>query len=67
MYNKPLVLTVSKLVGWGCRYVYIKHNHFSLRILITPPIGYVPPSWGHYIENTGNETLVYLEIFNSSA
>ncbi|KLO17357.1 Bicupin, oxalate decarboxylase/oxidase [Schizopora paradoxa] len=28
-------------------------------------IGYVPPSFGHYIENTGNSTLRYLEIFNS--
>ncbi|THH07558.1 hypothetical protein EW145_g3296 [Phellinidium pouzarii] len=28
-------------------------------------IGYVPPSYGHYIENTGNTTLVYLELFNS--
>ncbi|KAL5525866.1 hypothetical protein ACEPAG_7203 [Sanghuangporus baumii] len=28
-------------------------------------IGYVPPSFGHYIENTGNTTLQYLELFNS--
>lgn len=28
-------------------------------------IGYVPPSLGHYVENTGNTTLVYLELFNS--
>ena len=36
-----------------------------MRVLISTGLGYVPPSWGHYIENTGNETLVYLEIFNS--
>lgn len=28
-------------------------------------IGYVPPSYGHYVENTGNTTLSFLEIFNS--
>ncbi|KAL5521751.1 hypothetical protein ACEPAF_2499 [Sanghuangporus sanghuang] len=28
-------------------------------------IGYVPPSYGHYIENTGNTTLTYLELFAS--
>ncbi|KIK54810.1 hypothetical protein GYMLUDRAFT_48363 [Collybiopsis luxurians FD-317 M1] len=27
--------------------------------------GYVPASMGHYVENTGNTTLKYLEIFNS--
>ncbi|KAG8702506.1 hypothetical protein FRC11_011434 [Ceratobasidium sp. 423] len=30
------------------------------------PVGYVPPTFGHYVENTGNTTLKYLEIFNSS-
>ncbi|CAE6525584.1 unnamed protein product [Rhizoctonia solani] len=29
-------------------------------------IGYVPPTFGHYVENTGNTTLKYLEIFNSN-
>ncbi|KAF8606206.1 oxalate decarboxylase [Ceratobasidium sp. AG-I] len=28
-------------------------------------IGYVPPSMGHYVENIGNTTLKFLEIFNS--
>ncbi|KAH8118145.1 oxalate decarboxylase, partial [Phellopilus nigrolimitatus] len=28
-------------------------------------IGYVPPSFGHYVENTGNTTVQYLELFNS--
>ncbi|KAH7887032.1 putative oxalate decarboxylase/oxidase [Phlebopus sp. FC_14] len=28
-------------------------------------IAYVPPSFGHYIENTGNSTLKFLEIFRS--
>ncbi|THU84526.1 RmlC-like cupin, partial [Dendrothele bispora CBS 962.96] len=27
-------------------------------------IGFVPASMGHYVENTGNTTLRYLEIFN---
>lgn len=28
-------------------------------------VGYVPPSNGHYIENTGNTTLQFLELFNA--
>lgn len=28
--------------------------------------GYIPRSTGHYIENTGNTDLVFLEVFNSS-
>jgi len=28
-------------------------------------IGYVPPSFGHFVENTGNTTMTYMEIFNS--
>lgn len=28
-------------------------------------LGYVPPSFGHYVENTGNTTMKYLEIFNT--
>ncbi|KAH9945435.1 oxalate decarboxylase [Epithele typhae] len=29
-------------------------------------VGFVPASFGHYVENTGNETLHYLEIFNTA-
>ena len=29
-------------------------------------ISYIPATFGHYIENTGNTTLKYLEIWNSS-
>ncbi|KAF8826991.1 hypothetical protein HHX47_DHR5000559 [Lentinula edodes] len=28
-------------------------------------IGFIPASYGHYVENTGNITLKYLEVFNS--
>lgn len=28
-------------------------------------IAYIPPSFGHYIENTGNSTLKFLEVFKS--
>ncbi|KAH9050371.1 oxalate decarboxylase [Lactarius deliciosus] len=28
-------------------------------------IGFVPATFGHYVENTGNTTLRYLEIFNT--
>jgi oxalate decarboxylase family bicupin protein len=29
-------------------------------------IAYIPPSYGHYVENTGNTTLLFLEIFRSA-
>ncbi|KAI0332965.1 oxalate decarboxylase [Cubamyces sp. BRFM 1775] len=29
-------------------------------------ISYVPTGWGHYVENTGNTTLRFLEIFNTA-
>ena len=28
-------------------------------------ISYVPTAYGHYVENTGNTTLRFLEIFNT--
>ncbi|KAI8980152.1 oxalate decarboxylase [Trametes punicea] len=28
-------------------------------------VGFVPASYGHYVENTGNSTLRFLEIFNT--
>ncbi|OJT03356.1 Oxalate decarboxylase OxdC [Trametes pubescens] len=30
-------------------------------------VGFVPASFGHFVENTGNTTLHFLEIFNSGA
>lgn len=29
------------------------------------PIGYVPAAYGHYVQNIGNTTLKFLEIFNT--
>ena len=37
------------------------HIHSELTCLIA----YVPASNGHYVENTGNTTLKFLEIFNT--
>ncbi|KAF5379116.1 hypothetical protein D9615_005870 [Tricholomella constricta] len=28
-------------------------------------VGYIPPSYGHYVENTGNTTLKFLEVFQA--
>lgn len=28
-------------------------------------VGYVPFAYGHYVENTGDEPLVYLEMFRA--
>ncbi|KDQ59152.1 hypothetical protein JAAARDRAFT_128142 [Jaapia argillacea MUCL 33604] len=40
-------------------YDYMVHAHLSLS-------GYIPASYGHYVENTGNSTLHFLEIFYTS-
>ena len=29
-------------------------------------VGYIPFAMGHYVENTGSETLRFLEVFRSS-
>jgi oxalate decarboxylase len=29
-------------------------------------VGYIPAPWGHYIQNTGNTTLRFLEMFHSN-
>ena len=29
-------------------------------------IGYVPQTFGHYIENTGDTDLIFIEMFKSS-
>jgi oxalate decarboxylase len=29
-------------------------------------VGYVPRAMGHYVENTGTETLTFLEMFRST-
>jgi hypothetical protein len=39
---------------------------YQIDPLLTLPLGYVPPSFGHYVENIGNTTLKFLEIFNSN-
>ncbi|KIK54812.1 hypothetical protein GYMLUDRAFT_48365 [Collybiopsis luxurians FD-317 M1] len=38
---------------------------FNYQVSPFPRCRYVPASMGHYVENTGNTTLKYLEIFNS--
>lgn len=32
---------------------------------LTDMTGYVPGTYGHYVENTGNTTLRFLEVFKS--
>ena len=45
-------------------YTYSPFPDF-LYLLQPGDIGYIPPSYGHYIENTGDTTLTFLELFKS--
>lgn len=44
---------------------YLASEHWLTEYFKGGDISYIPPSFGHYIENTGNTTLKYLEIFKS--
>ncbi|ELU37101.1 putative oxalate decarboxylase [Rhizoctonia solani AG-1 IA] len=52
---------VSVEVG-GIRELHANARTFNYQ---AGDIGYVPPSFGHYVENIGNTTLKFLEIFNA--
>src|SRR5262249_8549587 len=46
--------------AWACSAPRARLGHFEAN-----DVGYVPFAMGHYIENTGNTTLRFLEIFKS--
>ncbi|KAF8439042.1 putative oxalate decarboxylase/oxidase [Boletus edulis BED1] len=45
--------------------VYASSAHAQTFDFQAGDIAYIPPSYGHYVENTGNSTLHFLEIFRS--
>ena len=45
------------------RGLHVRYNYPCLGN--TKIIGYIPASYGHYVENIGNTTLRYLEIFKA--
>ena len=52
--------------GKGRMAVYAAGNRARTMDVQAGDVGYVPITQGHYIENTGEEDLVFLEMFKSS-
>ncbi|KAH7925449.1 putative oxalate decarboxylase/oxidase [Leucogyrophana mollusca] len=46
--------------------VYASSSNAATFDFLPGDIAYIPPSYGHYIENTGNTPLKFLEIFKSA-
>ncbi|KAL0959706.1 hypothetical protein HGRIS_011400 [Hohenbuehelia grisea] len=45
--------------------VFASQSHAQTYNFQPGDISYIPPSFGHYVENTGNTTLRFLEVFKS--
>ena len=45
---------------WRCK----EENNSGYQSMF--PAGYIPASHGHYVENTGNTTLRFLEVFKTA-
>ena len=64
----PESLSVVKDTYPGLRVAIVsgsEERNYVLKAVATGLNGYVPKSLGHYIKNTGNNDLVFLEIFRS--
>jgi oxalate decarboxylase len=54
------------IAGTGRMGVFAAGNNIRTKDFHAGDVGYVPRSMGHYVENTGNTDLVFLEVFRSS-
>jgi oxalate decarboxylase len=54
------------IAGEGRMGVFAANNNIRTKDFHAGDVGYVPRAMGHYIENTGNRDLVFLEVFRSS-
>lgn len=54
------------IAGTGRMGVFAAGNKVRTKDFHAGDVGYIPRSMGHYIENTGNTDLVFLEVFRSS-
>jgi oxalate decarboxylase len=52
--------------GSGRMGVFAADDNVRTKDFHAGDVGYIKRSMGHYIENTGNDDLVFLEVFNSS-
>lgn len=54
------------VAGQGRMGVFAAGENVRTKDFHAGDVGYIPRSFGHYIENTGKSDLVFLEVFNSS-
>lgn len=54
------------IAGSGRMTVFAGGQNIRTKDFKAGDVGYIPRSMGHYIENTGNTDLVFLEMFRSS-
>jgi oxalate decarboxylase len=54
------------IAGTGRMGVFAAGNKVHTKDFHAGDVGYVPRSLGHYVENTGNTDLIFLEVFRSS-
>ncbi len=54
------------IAGTGRMGVFAAGNKVHTKDFHAGDVGYVPRSMGHYVENTGNTDLIFLEVFRSS-
>ncbi|MGB8151324.1 MAG: cupin domain-containing protein, partial [Candidatus Cybelea sp.] len=45
--------------------VFFNHSQARTANFQSGDVGFVPATFGHYVENTGDEDLVFLELFKS--
>jgi oxalate decarboxylase len=45
--------------------VFFNHSQARTANFQAGDVGFVPATFGHYVENTGNEDLIFLELFKS--
>jgi hypothetical protein len=53
------------LIGGWAREVTVRELPIATQIAGAGDVGYIPFAMGHYVENTGEETLRFLEMFRS--
>lgn len=54
------------IAGSGRMGLFAANNNIRTKDFHAGDVGYIPRAMGHYIENTGNTDLVFLEVFRSS-
>ena len=62
-YNTAIRLYSDASAAPGCLQVFASDGHARTFNYQAGDVGYVPFAMGHYVQNTGDEPLRFLEIF----